>query len=231
MNRIFAACVLSFLIPTNLFSQTINFENKEFELSNVKASVIDFEGAKVLKVERDLQKLAFDEKRLGETVDEPTFVKLKNFDFKDGTIEVKLFSQIQNPSPFDAARGFIGIDFRINDDNSAFESIYLRPKNGKADNQFQRNHTIQYFSYPDFKFDKLRKENNGIYETWSPISLNEWITMRIEIKGERAELFINNEKYSTLIVEKMKGKTKSGSVALRVDIGTIGYFKDLKITQ
>jgi hypothetical protein len=29
----------------------------------------------------------------------------------------------------------------------------------------------------------------------------------------------------------MKGKTTHGSIALWVDIGTIGYFKDLKITK
>lgn len=70
-----------------------------------------------------------------------------------------------------------------------------------------------------------------MYETAAPISLNEWITIRIEIKGQQAELFLNNAKYSNFIVDKMKGNNKNGSIALWVDIGTIGYFKDLKITK
>ena len=31
--------------------------------------------------------------------------------------------------------------------------------------------------------------------------------------------------------EKMKGKTTHGAIGLWVDIGTIGYFKDLKVTK
>jgi hypothetical protein len=55
--------------------------------------------------------------------------------------------------------------------------------------------------------------------------------MRIEINGETAELFINDMKYSSFIVDKMLGKTKKGFVGLYVDIGTIGYFRDLKVTK
>jgi hypothetical protein len=94
-----------------------------------------------------------------------------------------------------------------------------------------RNHTVQYYAYPDFKFDKLRKEAPGMYETTAPVNIKEWITMRIEVSGEKAYMYINDAKYSTFVVEKMKGKSKHGSVALWVDIGTIGYFKDLKVIK
>ena len=63
------------------------------------------------------------------------------------------------------------------------------------------------------------------------MSLKEWIKMRIEINGETAEMFINDMKYSSFIVDKMLGKNKIGGVGLYVDIGTIGYFKDLKVTK
>ena len=33
------------------------------------------------------------------------------------------------------------------------------------------------------------------------------------------------------IVDKMLGKNKKGGIGLYVDIGTIGYFRDLKITK
>src|SRR5688500_7655506 len=52
--------------------------------------------------------------------DEPTFARLKGAPFKDGTIEVKVLSRLLKDAP-DFARGFIGIAFRINDDNSKFE--------------------------------------------------------------------------------------------------------------
>ena len=37
--------------------------------------------------------------------------------------------------------------------------------------------------------------------------------------------------YSSFIVDKMLGKVKKGSIGLYVDIGTVGYFKDLKVTK
>src|SRR5262245_43152526 len=118
------------------YGQTINWAGKEYEISNVKASIVLLDGEKVLKLERDLDKLPFDINNLSKTVDEPTFVKLKDLTIDSGIIEIKVLSRIQNPSPFAQAQGFIGIAFRVNDSNSAFESIYLRPKAGRADNQF-----------------------------------------------------------------------------------------------
>lgn len=103
---------LIILLPTIRSSaQTLNFEGTDFEISNVKASVINFEGVNVMKVERDLTKIPFDTKQLEKTVDEPTFVKIKDFNFENGSIEVKVYSQIQDPSPFEFAQGFIGLAF------------------------------------------------------------------------------------------------------------------------
>lgn len=110
--------------------------------------------------------------------------------------------------------------------------IYVRPKVGRVGNQWLRNHTVQYFAYPNFKFQTLRdKYPAGSYEGSAPVTLNEWIKMRIEVNGETAEMFINDAKYSTFVVDKMLGSNKKGFVGLYVDIGTIGYFKDLKITK
>ncbi|WP_276371516.1 family 16 glycoside hydrolase [Chryseolinea sp. H1M3-3] len=212
-------------------SQKIVFQEQNFELKNVTASVVKFNGEDVIKVERDLKALPFDVNRLEATVDEPTYVKLMDLDFENGTIEVKMLSQIQNPSPFQRAQGFIGVAFRISENDTEFESIYLRPRVGRSDNQLARNRTVQYYSYPDFKFETLRKEAPGKYETTAPVDLNEWITMRIEVNGEKAYMYINDSKYSTFVVDKLKGKTTHGAIALWVDIGTIGYFKDLKIDK
>lgn len=90
---------------------------------------------------------------------------------------------------------------------------------------------MQYYSYPDFKFDKLRKQAPGKYETTAPVGLDEWITMRIVVKGNMAHMYINNAKHSSFVIDKLLGATTQGAVALWVDIGTIGYFKDLKITK
>lgn len=216
-----------------VYAQKLILGKQTFELHNVTGEIIKFQGKKVLKIERDLKALPFDEKNLEATVDETHYARLLDLDdFENGTIEVKMYSQIQDPSPYAPAAGFIGVYFRIKEDDSAFESIYLRPKVGRMNNQFARNHAVQYFSYPDYKFQTLRdKFPAGSYEGSAPVALNEWITMRIEVNGETAEMFINDMKYSSFIVNKMLGKNTKGYVGLYVDIGTIGYFKDLKVIK
>jgi hypothetical protein len=224
-------CSILSLCTLLALGQEIAFQKQNFEVKNVIASVTKLDGEDVIKVERDLKALPFDVNKLESTVDEPTYVKLKGVDFENGVIEVKMLAQIQDPSPFKFAQGFIGVAFRIDENDSGYESIYLRPKVGRSDNQSARNKTVQYYAYPDYKFDRLRKESPGLYETTAPVNINEWITMRIEVSGEKAYMYINDAKYSTFVVEKMKGKTSHGSIALWVDIGTIGYFKDLKVIK
>jgi uncharacterized damage-inducible protein DinB len=230
MRKIILTALVFITLILKTTAQKITWKNQEFEAKNVTASLTQLNNEEVLKVERDLKALPFDVKKLESTVDEPTYVKLANLDFENGVIEVKMYSQIQNPSPFPGAQGFIGVAFRIDENDKAYESIYLRPKVGRADNQFARNKTVQYYSYPDYKFDKLRKLADGKYEGAAPVNINEWITMRIEVNGVKANMFINDAKYSTFIVDTLKGKTTTGGIGLWVDIGTVGYFKDLKIT-
>jgi len=213
--------------------QKLNLKKQTFELHNVTGSIMVFEGKEVLKIERDLKALPFDVNHIEATVDEPHYARLVALeDFENGTIEVKMYSQIQDPPPYPGVAGFIGVYFRIKEDDSAFESIYVRPKVGRVNNQMFRNHAVQYISYPHAKFDALRKNYPpGSFEASAPVALKEWIKMRIEVNGETAEMFINDLKYSSFIVDKMLGNNKIGGVGLYVDIGTIGYFKDLKVTK
>lgn len=209
--------------------ETVVWEGRTFETVSVKASIVTLRGEQVLKVERDLGALPFDAARLEETVDDRHYLKLKGFEFTDGIFEVKVLARVQQPTPFPAAQGFIGVYFRARADDSAWESIYLRPNAGRSDHQLVRNHTVQYFAYPGFKFAALRKEAGGLYETYADIGLDEWITMRIHVAGQKAELYLNDAKYPSFIVNRLKGTSRQGTIGLYVDIGTEGYFKDFKI--
>lgn len=209
--------------------QTLEWEGRVFEMVNVKASVTQLKGESVLRLERDLEALPFDINREVETVDDRHFLKLKDFQFTDGIFEVKLLSRVLQPAPFPNSQGFMGMYFRIQPDESAFEAIYLRPNVGRSHIQAMRNHTVQYFAYPGYKFNVLRQEAPGLYETYADIGLDEWITMRIHVRGETAELYLNDARYPSFIVNKMKGTSRSGTIGLYVDIGTEGYFKDFRI--
>ena len=223
MKRIiFTLFILVFGGSFNLSSQTFKFDKNNLESVNVSLSIEKYNGKEVVKVIKDSTVTEFDE---------PTFAKLKGIDFKNGTIEVKVLSRLLPNAP-ELARGFIGIAFRINDSNSKFESIYIRPTNGRANNQLSRNHSIQYFSFPDYKFDRLRKETPGEYESYADMTLNEWIKLKIIIVESQAKLFINDNKEPSLIVNDLKhGASSSGSVGLWVDVGTEGFFSDLMIQR
>lgn len=163
-------------------------------------------------------------------VDEPTFARLLNSDIQDGEIEVKVYSQLLPDAP-DFARGFIGIAFRINEDNSKFESIYIRPTNSRINDQLRRNRSTQYFSYPNHKFDVFRRTDAGKYESYVDIDVKEWIDFKVIIKGETAQLFINNSLQPVLIVNDLKHELSKGAIALWTEVGTDAYFKDLVITK
>ncbi|MFM1835488.1 MAG: hypothetical protein RJA04_175, partial [Bacteroidota bacterium] len=166
-NKVFIAFMILLALPN--YAQQFTWENQEYKAINSIAKVVEMDGVKVLEVTRDLVKSPFDINNIENSVDGPTFVKLANADIENGTIEVKMLSKIQSDSPFPQARGFIGLAYRIDDANTMFENIYLRPSNGRADDQLRRNHTIQYFAYPGYTFSRLRKESNGLYETYADI--------------------------------------------------------------
>lgn len=199
---------------------TTGLEIANFNPVNIFINTGKIEGKDTIRVTKDPKVTA---------VDEATFAKLIDSDFKDGIIQVKVLSKLLEDAP-DFARGFIGVAFRIDESNSKFECIYIRPTNGRAEDQLRRNRSTQYFSYPDFKFDRLRKESPGIYESYADMGLNEWVTIKIEVKDEKAKLYLNEQEHPVLIVNDLKhGASASGGVGLWVDVGTEGHFTDLSI--
>ena len=163
-------------------------------------------------------------------IDEPTYAKVKDLDFQNGTIEVDVYSKLLPDAP-DYARGFIGVAFRIKEDDTEYESIYIRPTNGRCDDQVRRNHSVQYYAYPNHKFNTLRVTSPEKYESYADMGLEEWIRMKIVVNGTKAELYLNDSNYPVLIVKDLKNDIRSGAIALWSEVGTDAYFKNLKIIQ
>jgi hypothetical protein len=162
---------------------------------------------------------------------EVKLVKINGLDFKNGIIEIEVAGQpAQNSS--EQARGFVGIAFRISNDNSRFECIYLRPTNGRADDQVRRNHSVQYISFPDFPWHKLRKEFTEKYESYVDLVPGAWTKIRIEINGDKAILFVHGNEQPTLIVNDLKlGADINGNIGLWIGPGTEAHFSNLIVTQ
>ena len=165
---------------------------------------------------------------LPSAADGASYAILKGSRFHNGTIEVELAGK-PAANAGSGARGFIGMAFRLQ--GNRYEYIYLRPTNGRADDQVRRNHSTQYGAQPAFDFDRLRKESPEKYESYVDLKPGVWTKYRIVIDGTKARLFVHAVAQPCLIVNDMKLGDAEGAVALWVGPGTEGYFTNLKITQ
>ncbi|MGP9790922.1 hypothetical protein [Roseinatronobacter sp. NSM] len=180
---------------------------------------------------RNTLRISLDEdSRLGkfgvDFVDKPSFLLLP-YVLEDGVIEIDLCARLLPDAP-EYARGFIGIAYRVQSDLSAYESIYIRPANGicysPAPPRNQRG--IQYYSFPDWPFDTLREEDPGRYEAAADIALNRWHNLKIELRGRNFKAMIDGA-----LTMEGEGKVSpaAGQIGLWVDIGTDGFFENLRI--
>ena len=193
----------------------------ELKSRNVKTEMVTYKGRRALRVADAAAADVGDGERL---------VILSKTEFQDGVIEIDLTGE-PGPGAAAGARGFVGMAFRIAPDASKFECFYLRPTNGRADDQVRRNHSTQYISFPDFPWQKLRKEFPEKYESYVDLVPAEWTKVKIEVRGEQARLYIHGNAQPTLLVNDLKLGMAKGAVALFIGPGTIAHFSDLRITQ
>jgi hypothetical protein len=163
-----------------------------------------------------------------EAANATSYALIKDASFRDGVIELDLAGQPAAGAPA-GARGFIGIAFRIQADGR-YEYIYLRPTNGRADDQIRRNHSTQYSSYPDFDFARSRQQAPEKYESYVDLEPGVWTHFKIEVDGRKARLYVHGAEQPCLMVNDLKLDPLEGGVALWVGPGTEGYFSNLKIT-
>ena len=157
-----------------------------------------------------------------------SYAVVKDVSFRDGTIEVNVAGQ-PAAGAGSGARGFVGIAFRLHGDGR-YEYIYLRPTNGRADDQIRRNHSTQYSSHPDFDFARSRQEAPDKYESYVDLQPGVWTQYKIEIEGRKARLYVNGAEQPCLVVNDLKLEPREGGVALWVGPGTEAYFSNLKIS-
>ncbi|OAX48479.1 hypothetical protein [Paenibacillus sp. AD87] len=198
------------------------------KLYSVTASPTIMDGRQALRV------TLTDEASKGEPnidfIDMPTFLRIPG-DFKNGTISVNLFSKLRDDAP-PYARGFAGLAYRIGNSGDVFEAVYLRPLNGlKVKPESPRDkRAVQYFSYPNWKFDRLRQEYpDGRFEAGANIGPAEWINLTLEIAETYLTVFVDGAECMSL--DKTKAEVTTGDIGLFVDIGTEAFFSELRITQ
>jgi hypothetical protein len=157
-------------------------------------------------------------------------VVLPGISFHNGAIDVDVSGKPGAGAPGDA-RGFVGVGFRVAPDLSKYECVYIRPTNGRADDQLRRNHSTQYTSVPDYEWLRLRTESPGVYESYVDLVPGEWTHLKIEVNGVKMLLYVNGALQPTLVVNDLKLGDTTGGIALWIGVGTEAHFANLRITQ
>jgi hypothetical protein len=199
-------------------------------LHNVTATPATLQGKKGVKV-------TFSEEAMKQLANLPQdqrahFMRMAVIDgveFANGVIEADIAGE-PAPGAGEGARGFVGIAFRVAPDLKKYDAFYLRPTNGRADDQERRNHATQYISEPDWTWFRLRQETPSKYEAYADMLPGTWTHVKIEVRGDKARLYVNGSEQPTLIVNDVKtGATAKGGVALWIEPGTIAHFRNLTI--
>jgi hypothetical protein len=112
---------------------------------------------------------------------------------------------------------------------SHFECFYLRPTNGRANDQLRRNHSTQYISHPDFPWYRLREETPGVYESYTDLVPGAWTPIRIVVSGIQAQLYVNGAEQPCLVVNDLKLGETQGQIALWIGAGTEAYFSTVVV--
>ena len=194
--------------------------DERLQTENVVTKWTMFKGSKALEVRRP--------EGLQQNNDVQSIVVLPSGGFRDGTIELDIEGHVgkgANPT----ARGFVGVAFHLSSDRKSFDAFYIRPTNGRADDQLRRNHALQYVSIPTYDFQRFRTESPGVYESYADIQPNEWIGIRIAVAGDKARLYVNGADQPNLIVNDLKRGGEAGAVALWIGPGTIAHFKNVRV--
>ena len=218
-TRFALAIGLTFLAPLGAPAQGKRYPLESAEglrLHNVAAEPAVMQGKKGLGVTISEEAARrFKQMKPEEQLQVEQLAPIAGLDFANGVIEAEIAGEPAPGAP-EGARGFVGIAFRLQSDMRSYDAFYLRPTNGRADDQERRNHAVQYISHPDWPWFRLRKETPSKYEAYVDLMPGVWTRIRIEVRGERARLYVHGQEQPALIVNDLKSGPRSAMNRLAV---------------
>jgi hypothetical protein len=229
ISAIAVLLTVSAFFPRLAAAQTFALDStNKLQPHEVTVEAVTYQGRKAVRVAPAVAADA--ESAVAKNAEGGGIVVLQGTSFHNGTIELELAGK-PRPGAATDARGFVGVAFRVNDDPSKYECLYIRPTNGRADDQLRRNHSTQYISMPDYPWSRLRKEAPGQYESYVDLVAGEWTEIKIEVNAEKAKLYVNGSRQPVLIVNDLKHGDSHGAVALWIGMGTEAYFANLRLSK
>lgn len=143
--------------------------------------------------------------------------------FTTGTIEIDLKGKNVRQ------RSFLGVAFNVADER-AFEAVYFRPFNFKADEPM-RGRAVQYVAWPGNTWEHLRTSAPGQFE--KPVDPvpdpDGWFHARIEVTDTHVRVFVNEAKVPSLVTRRLQSGGAGRPVGLFVDSAD-GIYANFRIT-
>ena len=149
-------------------------------------------------------------------------VWLKGVEFSKGTIDVDL----RGKDVF--LNSFLGIAFH-GIDSLTYDAVYFRPFNFRHIDTLRRKWSVQYFSLPEFDYDKLRKEHPLQFENAvSPVpDPSGWFHATIVVDDEWVTVYVDHSSIPSLKAPLLT--KRKGSLIGLWDAGLTGDFANLVI--
>ncbi len=138
-------------------------------------------------------------------------LNVRDAKFRDGTVEVDVASK---PGGL-----FMGLAFRV-ESAANMEIVYLRPS---------ASDTIEAVQYtPRLNGDAIWQLLNSNHEKAAAhIAPNEWVHLKIVVRGRTCQLFVNGSKVPTMAVTNLRRGDSEGGIGLWA-LGGGGYFSNLR---
>jgi len=127
------------------------------------------------------------------------FAILKDVEFKNGVIEYDI--------AVDGSRSYPGIVFRMQSMEN-YENFYIRPHASNWANALQYTPVINSEA-------GWQLYNGDGFTALAKIPTEQWIHVKIEIKGSQAKVFFNNSEQPVLEIHELKHGLSKGSIGIR----------------
>ena len=146
---------------------------------------------------------------------------VQNLKFSEGTLEIDLRGAGKQEA------SFLGLAFGVADAKT-FEAVYFRPFRFSDDDPDARSHAVQYVAWPEYTWEKLRKEKPGVYEAAiQPVpDPAGWFHVRLAVTKQNVSVSVDGSRQPCLVIDRLGHR--EGDVGLWVD-SMPGAFRNLRI--
>lgn len=194
---LFLVLFLSAGIPQGAMAEVIPFDSERWVIDSSSADTEIYKGERSLLLKKGI-------------------AYVKDVSFTNGIIEFDV--------AFSNDRGFVGVIFRMQDEEN-YEEFYMRPhQSGNPD-------ATQYTPVFNGLAGWQLYHSQG-FNAKASYSFDQWMHVRLVVSGKNAEVFIGESEEPVLFMHELKRRIQPGMVGISLPAPlTPGHFANFSVTQ